>query len=84
MTLQNICPCDNNNLYYPENSNIYANGPREIGENNNGYPKRLLGGADSLGILYKDHNQVLFQKQIRLVDFSRVPKYNFPIPNIKL
>jgi len=76
MTLQQVCPCSNKDQY--------ANGPRAIGPVSDGYPKRLLGGADTLGIDYKDDKPVLSQKQVSMIDYSRVPKYNFPIPEVRL
>jgi hypothetical protein len=75
MTLQHTCKC-------PKHK--FANGPRAIGAVEDGYPKRLLGGADSLGIHYKDPHPVMSQKQVRIVDYSRVPKYNYPIPEVRL
>jgi len=76
MTFHHICPCT-------DHSQI-ANGPRAIGAVEDGYPKRLLGGADSLGIFYKDPHPVISQREVRFVDYSRVPKYNFPIPKVRL
>lgn len=76
MTFHHICPCTD-----PKK---IANGPRAIGEVTDGFPKRLLGGADSLGIHYKDSHPVLSQKQVSFVDYSRVPKYNYPIPEVRL
>lgn len=76
MTLQHVLP--------EVNSKYFANGPRSIGPIKDGYPKRLLGGADSLGIDYKDTHPVISQKEVKIVDYSRVPKYNYPIPDVRL
>lgn len=76
MTMQQVCPCSKK-----EN---YSNGPRAVGPVSDGYPERLLGGADTLGINYKDKNPVLSQMEVRIVDYSRVPKYNYPIPEVRL
>jgi len=75
MTFQHIYNAD------PKN---FANGPRAVGSIEDGYPNRLLGGADSLGIHYKDPNPVISQREIRFVDYSRVDQYNYKIPDVKL
>ena len=76
MSIQHICP--------NSNSNLISNGPREIGLNDNGYPNKLLGNAEGKNQIKDKEQQVLSQKEISFVDFSRVSKYNYPIPAIRL
>jgi len=74
MSFQHICPCSQN----------ISNGPRAIGPVTDGYPKRMLGGADSLGIHYKDTSPVLSQKQVRIVNFSRTCDFPESNPVVRL
>lgn len=76
MDMKHICPCTD--------PKYISNGPRGIGPVSDGFPKRLLGGADSLGIDYVDKTPVLSQKHVRIVDYSRTEEFNHPIPDIKL
>jgi len=74
MTFQHLCPGSTN----------IANGPRAIGPVSDGYPQRLLGGADSLGVGFKDTEPVLSQKEVRIVNFSRTPAFDHPLEKIRL